>query len=47
MNPESIYQALKYKKIVNCRKYKKILPDLKPYISNLSHMKIHHFIIVE
>jgi len=36
MNPESIYQALKYKKIVNCRKYKKILPDLKPYISNLS-----------
>jgi len=36
MNPESIYQNLKYKKRISCKKYKKIVPNLKPYISTLS-----------
>ena len=36
MNPESIYQTLKYKKILSCKKNKKKIPDLKPYISSLS-----------
>lgn len=36
MNPESIYEALKVKKILSCKKYKKIVPDLKPFISSLS-----------
>jgi hypothetical protein len=36
MNPESIYQTLKYKKILLCKKNKKKIPDLKPYISSLS-----------
>jgi hypothetical protein len=36
MNPESIYQALKYKKILSCKNPKKIVPNLKPYISTLS-----------
>jgi hypothetical protein len=36
MNAESIYQALKYKKILTCKQPIKKVPDLKPYISSLS-----------
>jgi hypothetical protein len=36
MNPGITYEALIYKNTLNCRKYKKNVPNLKPYISTLS-----------